>query len=45
MPMESRIVYFDKPGWRCTDHVLAICRRRADELVSDGVSQHNDQRE
>ena len=32
MSVESRIVYFDKPGWRCTDEVLAICRRRADEL-------------
>jgi hypothetical protein len=32
MSIEGRIVYFDKPGWRCTDEVLAICRRRADEL-------------
>jgi len=32
MSVESRIVYFDKPGWRCTDEVLAICKRRADEL-------------
>jgi hypothetical protein len=32
MSLESRIVYFDKPGWRCTDEVLAICNRRAGEL-------------
>jgi len=32
MSVESRIVYFDKPGWRCTDEVLAICKRRAAEL-------------
>ena len=32
MSIEGRIVYFEKPGWRCTDEVLAICKRRADEL-------------
>ena len=32
MSSEGRIVYFDKPGYKCTDEVLAICRRRADEL-------------
>jgi hypothetical protein len=31
MSEEARIVYFDKPGWKCTDEVLSICRRRADE--------------
>jgi hypothetical protein len=32
MSIEGRIVYFNKPGKSCTDEVLAICRRRADEL-------------
>lgn len=31
MSEDARIVYFDKPGWKCTDEVLSICRRRADE--------------
>ncbi|MCX6550876.1 MAG: hypothetical protein NTY02_07705 [Acidobacteria bacterium] len=31
MSVEGRIVYFEKPGWRCTEEVLAICKRRADE--------------
>ena len=31
MSVEGRIVYFDKPGYRCTDEVLAICKRHADE--------------
>jgi len=32
MSTESRIVYFDKPGYKCTDEVLQIARRRAGEL-------------
>jgi hypothetical protein len=32
MSIEGRIVYFDKHGYKCTDEVLAICKRRADEL-------------
>ena len=32
MSIEGRIVYFDKHGYTCTDEVLAICKRRADEL-------------
>jgi len=32
MPMESRIVYFSKPGPQNTEEVLAIARSRADEL-------------
>jgi len=32
MSIEGRIVYFEKAGWRSTDEVLEICRRRADEL-------------
>jgi hypothetical protein len=32
MSVEARIVYFSKPGKSCTDEVLAICKRRADEL-------------
>jgi hypothetical protein len=32
MSGEGRIVHFDKPGWRCTDEVLEICRRWAVEL-------------
>jgi uncharacterized protein len=32
MSIESRIVYFDRHGYKCTDEVLAICKRRAGEL-------------
>jgi len=32
MSIEGRIVYFEKPGLACTDEVMAICKRRADEL-------------
>jgi hypothetical protein len=32
MSIEGRIVYFETPGYKCTDEVLAICKRRADEL-------------
>jgi hypothetical protein len=32
MSIEGRIVYFEKPGKRCTEEVLTVCKRRADEL-------------
>lgn len=32
MPIEGRIVYFEKPGKRNTENVLRIAKKRADEL-------------
>ena len=33
--MESRIVYFEKPGRENTDAVMEVVKKRAEELVED----------